>query len=224
MKKLIKSFRSYWVQDISFISLLAILVFAIFILPIFIEMNISGMTMLNIMLMLIFFVGIWSANNSRLLFISVLLFSIHLILKIIRFSDSEWEFPVLERLVAGLNTLVFIVINLSLLFRDDKYNFERVLGAVNIYLLIALLGAFLFELIYLTLGSAIEGNVDIMGTDKDFVHYIYYSLVSLTTVGYGDIFPANHAARMLSVFLSAIGMLFPAVIIARLISASEGKL
>jgi len=133
MKKLIKSFRSYWVQDISFISLLAILVFAIFILPIFIEMNISGMVMLNIMLMLIFFVGIWSANNNRLLFISVLLFSIHLILKIIRFSDSDWEFPVLERLVAGLNTLVFIVINLSLLFRDDNYSFERVLGAVNVY-------------------------------------------------------------------------------------------
>jgi len=224
MKKLIKSFRSYWVQDISFISLLAILVFAIFLLPIFIEMNISGMVMLNIMLMLIFFVGMWSANNNRLLFISVLLFSIHLILKIIRFSDSDWEFPVLERIVAGLNTLVFIVINMSLLFRDDKYSFERVLGAVNVYLLIALLGAFLFELIYLTLGSAIEGNVDIMGTDKDFVHYIYYSLVSLTTVGYGDIFPANHAARMLSVFLSAIGMLFPAVIIARLISVSRENL
>lgn len=37
-------------------------------------------------------------------------------------------------------------------------------------------------------------------------------------MGFGDIFPANHAARMLSVGLAAVGILYPAVVIAKLVS------
>jgi len=168
-------------------------------------------------------VGIWSAQSKTELIISAALFSTHVLLKLIRFGDSDWEFPVLERIVASLNVLVFIFINFRLLFRDNQINFERILGAVNVYLLVALLGAFLYELIHLTVGSSLEGNIEINNKDTDYVNFIYFSLVSLTTVGYGDIFPANHAARMLSVFLSTMGILFPAVIIARLVSASSDK-
>jgi hypothetical protein len=50
---------------------------------------------------------------------------------------------------------------------------------------------------------------------------VYYSLVSLTTVGYGDIYPDGMAARMLSVMLSAVGILYPAVVISRLISGKN---
>jgi len=46
-------------------------------------------------------------------------------------------------------------------------------------------------------------------------------LVSITTVGYGDILPIHPAAKMLATFLSATGMLFPAVIIARLVTLAK---
>jgi hypothetical protein len=223
MKKVFSSFRSYWIQDVSFITLLFVQIFIVFLLPIFIENGVLGMNVLNILILALFFVGIWSANSTRLVLLSAALFLLHLILKLIRFSDSVWEFPVFEQIVAVLNTIVFIMINLNLLFWDDKFNFDRVLGAINVYLLFALLGAFLFEIIYLLTGSSIEGNLQLQGTDEDFVHYIYYSLVSLTTVGYGDIFPANHSTRMLSVLLSSLGMLYPAVIIARLVSSARSR-
>ena len=93
-----------------------------------------------------------------------------------------------------------------------------VVGGINVYLLFAFLGAFLFELIYLTNGSSIEGPVPLTGQDKDYSEYIYYSLTSLTTVGYGDYMAVNRPARMLSVFLSSVGILFPAIVIARLVS------
>lgn len=48
--------------------------------------------------------------------------------------------------------------------------------------------------------------------------FMYFSLTSLTTVGFGDIFAENMAVKMLSVFLSAAGMLFPAIVLARLVS------
>lgn len=221
MKSVLKSFRSYWVRDASFIALLLILVFTIFILPTMLESGVSGITMLNIMLLVIFFVGIWSADTTPLVFISILLFVAHFSLKMIRFSELPLEFVVSERVTASLNVLIFIIINFRLLFRDSNFNFERVLGAVNVYLLIALLGAFVFEIIEIQTGSSIKGDVALTGEDADFAHFIYFSLTSLTTVGFGDLIPANHSAKMLSVALSAIGILYPAVVIARLVSSGQ---
>jgi voltage-gated potassium channel Kch len=47
---------------------------------------------------------------------------------------------------------------------------------------------------------------------------LYYSFVTLTTVGYGDVTPVAPAARSLAVAEALVGQLFPAVLIARLVS------
>ena len=52
---------------------------------------------------------------------------------------------------------------------------------------------------------------------------LYFSLVTLTTLGYGDIAPAVPAARMLCSFEAVIGQLFVAVFIARLVSLHIGR-
>ena len=93
----------------------------------------------------------------------------------------------------------------------------------------ALLGAFAFELIQLTSGSSISGQAmidseqELTGSDSDFSVYVYFSLVSLTTVGFGDYTPVNILSKMISVFLSTIGILYPAVVIARLVGYSTQK-
>lgn len=94
------------------------------------------------------------------------------------------------------------------------------MGAINVYLLVALYGAFGFEVIQLMMGDSISDTVDLSGIDSDFSTYIYFSMVSLTTVGFGDFVPVNIVSKMLSVFLSAIGILYPAIVIARLVSSS----
>lgn len=113
--------------------------------------------------------------------------------------------------------IVFILLNIKLLFRDDEMNIYRVIGAVNVYLLVAILGAFLLEIIQITTGHSITGDEVLTGKDEDFVYYIYFSLVSLTTVGFGDFIPTQIMAKMLAVFLSTIGILYPAIVITRLI-------
>ncbi len=61
------------------------------------------------------------------------------------------------------------------------------------------------------------------GNDDDYVHFIYFSLASLTTVGFGDIFAVNTAARMTATFLSTLGVLFPAIVIARLVGLASSR-
>jgi hypothetical protein len=61
------------------------------------------------------------------------------------------------------------------------------------------------------------------GTDNDHVYFIYFSLVSLTTVGFGDIYAVSVPAKMLATFLSTLGVLFPAIVIARLVGLASSR-
>lgn len=219
VRHLAKRMRSYWVQDASFITLMVMLGFTIFAVPTFIEHVFDRAETLHISVLAIFFVGMWSAYRPFLKIIGMILFLSSLSLYFTCYFNNNEYLRAFLWITYSLNTLVFIITNLQLLFRDDQFNFYRVLGAVNVYLLIALLGAFLFELVYYTFGSSLKGDIVLVSADEDFADYLYFSLVSLTTVGFGDIQPANAAAKMLSVFLSTIGVLYPAVVIAKLVAS-----
>jgi hypothetical protein len=171
----------------------------------------------------VFFSGIFSTRSTGLVTLSAILFTIHLTLRIIRFGENPYSFFILENVVGIANALVFIFINLRLLFRDQSMNAYRVVGAINVYLLFALMGALTLEVIHAATGASIGGNVVLEGTDEDYVYFIYFSLTSLTTVGFGDIYAVNAPAKMLSTFLSTVGILFPAIIIARLIGFSARR-
>lgn len=218
MKVFLKKLKSYWESDASFISLLVMLGITVFILPIMIERERDSTLFLNIMFIILFFVGIFSSKDQTVTIASIAMLCMHLALRLIRFGDNPYAFYFLERVVIVINLLLFIVINLRLLFRDDDVNAHRIIGAINVYLSLALAGAFGFEIIHLVIGSSIGGSIELVGGDEDYGNFIYFSLTSISTVGFGDLFPVNIQAKMLSVFLSVVGMLYPAVVIAKLIS------
>lgn len=222
MTDFLKKAKNYWISDASFLSLFLMLFATVFLLPVMIDNEQDSTVFLNLMFVLLFFVGVFSSRERVFLVFSISLLSIHIVLKLIRFGNNPYEFYLLERIVILGNLLVFVIINFRLLFRDDQVNLYRVVGAVNVYLLVALVGAIGFEIIQLTHGQSIGGSVEFGGNEKDYVHYMYYSLVCITTVGFGDIFPINMPTKMLSVFLSALGILYPAVVIAKLVSFPLG--
>ncbi|MES2448087.1 MAG: potassium channel family protein [Bacteroidota bacterium] len=218
MIRVINKVKDYWHSDTSFITLLVMLLFMVFLMPVLVDGGIVDVLFLNVLFLALYFIGIFSSEDKWIIYVSSFLFMAHLILLLIRFDDTPNQFYLLERLVGLVNMSLFIFINVRLLFRNAERNAYRVIGAVNVYLLFALMGAFAFEILKIHSGKSIAGNIVLKNNDTDYATYVYYSLVSLTTVGYGDIYPDGMAARMLSVLLSAIGILYPAVIIARLVS------
>ncbi|WP_338222242.1 potassium channel family protein [Algoriphagus confluentis] len=224
-----ENLSEYWLNDFSFVTLLFVLVFTIFILPVLIEYGHVSQLFVNLVFVFLFFTGIWSSNNRFLIFLTTSLFFLQLGLRILRFSNLPMEFYLWERVVGLINMGVFIFVNLRLLFRNNEVNLYRVIGAVNVYLLLAILGAFGFEVIHLVIGSSITGITEIsgqsklLGLDEDFSTYVYFSLVSLTTVGFGDYTPVNVMSKMLAVFLSTVGILYPAVVIAKLVGYSTNN-
>ena len=221
MRKLIRNFQSYWLADASFVTLLIMLIAAVFILPVIMDISGHGVLLFNILLLSVFFSGIFSTRSVGLIAVSAILFSIHLTLRLIRFGDNPYSFFVLENVIGIANALVFIFI--QLLFRDQIVNTYRIVGAVNVYLLLALMGALTLEVIHAATGISLGGNVVLSGKDNDYVHFIYFSLASLTTVGFGDIYAVSTPARMLATFLSTLGVLFPAIVIARLVGLASSR-
>jgi len=223
MRNLIRNLQSYWLADASFVTLLVMLVAAVFVLPVTMEVSSHGVLVFNILLLSVFLSGIFSTRSAGLISVSAILFGIHLTLRIIRFGENPYSFYVLENVIGIANTLVFVFINLRLLFRDESVNAYRIVGAVNVYLLLALMGALTLEIIHAVTGVSIGGNVVLKGTDDDYAQFIYFSLASLTTVGFGDIYAVSTSAKMLATFLSTLGVLFPAIVIARLVGLASSR-
>lgn len=223
MKKILQKSKQYWESDASFFTLLLMLLFTAFILPVLIDKKEDSTYFLNAMFITLFLIGMFSAREKAYFIIAAVLVVIHIVLRLIRFSDNPYEFYFEERIVILLNLLVFTIINFRLLFRDNEVNRYRVIGAINVYLLVALMGSFGFELLQLSNGNAISGDLTFEGRDLDFGNYIYFSLVSVTTVGFGDVLPGNISSKMLAVFLSTFGILYPAVVIAKLVSSAPTK-
>jgi len=112
-------------------------------------------------------------------------------------------------------TLGFVVARR--VFGGGRVTFHRIVGAVLLYLLVALAFVSLFTLVGLLVPNAFKGLV-LEDNKKMASSLIYFSFVTLTSTGYGDIYPVHPIARSLCNLETIIGQLYPATLLARLVS------
>lgn len=116
----------------------------------------------------------------------------------------------------GLNGLLLVVVlTYSLLAEETIHKTDRVLAGICGYLLIALLWSNLFAAIEI---FAAGSFLDSQGAELERTDLLYFSLTSLTTLGYGDVLPLTAPARIFSVLESVFGVLYLAVFISTLIA------
>ncbi len=114
---------------------------------------------------------------------------------------------------------------ISHLTRTKRVTMDTVYGATCVYLFLALIWAQVYTLIELDQ----EGSFSSLQTLDDQAkrpframpinsQLLYFSLITLTTVGYGDISPVSPSARFLAALEGLIGPLYLAIMIARLVA------
>jgi Ion channel len=91
---------------------------------------------------------------------------------------------------------------------------HTVMGALTIYLLAGLVFAFAYGVMGTIADAPVLSHT---GIDKH-AEQVYFSFVTLTTVGYGDITPVARAARMTSVLEALFGQLYLVTIVAVIVS------
>ena len=115
--------------------------------------------------------------------------------------------PLLAVLAAGM---------LAFVQRQRRLTVDSIFATVAAYLLVGLL----FAQLYLCLLAWDPGSFTVPGDAAESANSVllaemtYFSLVTLTTVGYGDVIPATHPARMLAVFQAIVGQFYLAVVVA----------
>ena len=114
--------------------------------------------------------------------------------------------------LASLVTLCYVV--LALVLRRGPITTRRIEGAIAVYLLLGFTWAQAYELVALWHPGAFAGALDGEGSQP----WTYYSFVTLTTMGYGDIMPLHPLARALAVLEALTGQLYLAILLARLVS------
>ena len=105
------------------------------------------------------------------------------------------------------------------IFTTESVNADVIYAAAAVYFLLS----FLFVPIYGMLEVAAPGSFidNTLGTAVSWQQLVYFSLITLSTAGYGDVLPASQWARMLAGLEVTIGVLYVAILMARLVSLYE---
>jgi hypothetical protein len=107
------------------------------------------------------------------------------------------------------------------LFRPRRVNLDTIITAVSAYLMIGLTFATMHVMISLTDPNSYSG--EFLGGVSVWSNSFYFSFVTLTTLGYGDILPLTSMARSMSTLEAVTGVLYLGILIARLVSDYQRK-
>jgi Ion channel len=118
-------------------------------------------------------------------------------------------------LIAGVTLSIVVA---RAVFAPGNVTFHRIIGAVLLYLNIGLIFTALFCLVALRVPDAFTGLGPLQDNLAVAGNLIYFSFVTLTSVGYGDIAPLHPFTRGLANVEAIIGQLYPATLLARLVT------
>lgn len=103
------------------------------------------------------------------------------------------------------------------MFSTVRVDFEEFAGVAAAYMFIGFSFANLYSILFLLDETSLVFNYLEPGSTPEFSHIVYFSFVTLATLGYGDVAPGNHPARLFAVFEAIIGLMYMAILVARLV-------
>jgi hypothetical protein len=124
---------------------------------------------------------------------------------------------VLRYVSSFVNVIFFQIIVIRLIIqiaRSKEVNAGVILESVNAYLLLGLMFTMLVGILHLYNSESLNF---IENEEVNFQHYMYYTFVTISTLGYGDITPQEDIGKSLSILISVTGQLYIAIIVAMLV-------
>ncbi len=98
----------------------------------------------------------------------------------------------------------------------ERVNFEVVCALPSIYLLFAAIWAVSYQIIETLSPGSFQGGRD--GAVPGIAEFLYFSLTTITTLGYGDITPVGPVTRMWVTLEAVAGVFYIAILVARLVT------
>jgi voltage-gated potassium channel len=178
-----------------------------------------GRVILNLAFSLTLIVCIWSLHNSKAWF------KVGIVLAILSVASIPLStfFPGIGMKIFTVSvTLSFCFLSLAFslihISKGTEINLNRLVGAISTYLLLGIAWALFHMLIEILFPGSFSGPEGPIGnTAQDTFQYIYYSFVTLASLGYGDITPIRPLAQTASYLEAVAGQLYIAILIGSLV-------
>jgi hypothetical protein len=120
----------------------------------------------------------------------------------------------LESVFHFLVLMICVCIILSVVFRSRRITLDGIFAAFVAYLLLAFAFGLVYNFMIFRSPESFKGSLN---PNNQLGDVIYFSLVTIATLGYGDIVPATNAARTVATIEAVIGQFYVAVIVAVLV-------
>lgn len=191
----------------------------------YLEMNIAGqvvMTVITIFVMISLIVAV--SDNKRNIIIALCLTIPWFVTLVINFPIFEAERGIVIRKEIVFAVLLFFFTMITIfihLLKSREVTSEILFAAVCVYLLIGLAWGSLYVLLeFIAPGSFIDTSDQI---EINAPRFLFFSYITLTTVGYGTLVPATDQARSIALLEAVIGQLYLAIMVARLVGLHISK-
>lgn len=180
---------------------------------------------LEISLTLVIFSGLFAMKCERKLLVLALLLGLPAVITqwIVTLAPNE-----LVHAAGDLFPILFLAFFAVFLLRavlvEERITRDTIAGALSIYLLLGIIWALSYQFIDQIYPDSFYLNPDIwQGGALSRMDYLYFSFITLTTVGYGDITPVTPVAQSLSYFEAVTGVIYIAVLITRLVGTLQRR-
>ncbi len=193
------------------ITLLILILVYVFVLPLF-SAGESRQSAYSLILTGIFIITVFAIKKKGSLY-----FYLSGIAIVLEWISDFYNLTFLHGLTTAFALLFFILAIVAMMVRianSKKVGPLEFLEAINVYFLLGILGSIFFSTINFFSPGAFHFPEGVVPLRSDF---IYYSFVTISTLGYGDIIPVSPAAKNFSIFISISGQLYLAMIVALLV-------
>ena len=166
--------------------------------------------------MVVLVAGIYAiSHRGWTLVVGTLLGILAVILDVLDTASSGIDTLTIIRIITVIVFFAFLaVVIIFEVVSQKKITAEMIYGSIAGYLLIGMMGGAIFILMEILEPGSF--NVDLVDHDSGFA-FMYFSFVTLTTLGYGDIIPTATHSKAFAVVHSVIGQFYLTVLIATLV-------
>jgi len=182
----------------------------------FFEESEGGRIALNAVNIFILFAAAVAVSHSRVCFaLAVALGASCLAFQVASFMLLEGQLLLLSRAFGAAFYFLTVSYLLAYVMRREVLTLDKLYGAASAFLMLGMLWAYFYSLVLSFYPAALTaGGTPIVETKVS--ELLYFSFTVLSSTGFGDITPVHPVARMLCVLEQVTGVLFIAILIARL--------
>ena len=192
----------------------------LFILSSFVVPLRHGVVILNVVSVAVLLAGVYAVGERKLLFAIAIILSIFSIVGTSLLLNFPGHWTVLVSHASIFVLLVFFAISiLGYVLSGSRITSDKIFGAVCVYMLVGYAWAFAYALIDELQPGSFTASAEVKGHDYSgrVMQLRYFSFVTLTSVGYGDVVPLLPAARTMAMLEAVTGQLYLVALVGRLI-------